>query len=479
MGSEIGSSHFSREDFSAFSRRLRDETELLKTWLREGRVSSEHPRAGFELEAWLVDADGQAAPENKAFLARLDDPLAVPELARFNVELNGAPLTLGGSALDAFHTQLGGLWHQAQSAAAGLDLRLAMIGILPTISEDQLSLANMSALHRYQALNEQILTLRNRRGIRLEIQGAEESVCTNTHDDVMMESAATSLQLHLQLPPRQAHRYYNAAVALSAATVAVAANSPFLFGRRLWEETRIPLFEQAVELTPPHGGHAGPFPRVTFGSGYARDAMFSLFVENRQHYPVLIPALHDLPADALAHLILHNGTVWRWNRPLVGFDEHGGCHLRLEHRVMAAGPSVIDTAANAAFFYGLVRALATLEPGVESLIPFPVAATNFYRAARDGLRATVEWGKNRPVPLRELILGELLPLAAAGLDEWGIDPANRDRYLGIIEARVRTGWTGAAWQCAYVERHGRDFPGLVLRYLEQQESGRPVHEWEL
>lgn len=477
MGTEIKDTDFTREDFQTFADRLKAETELFKTWWKKGVLADDPPRIGFELEAWLVDDDGRPAPRNAEVMARAADPLLSPELAQYNLEFNGTPRPLAGRPFGALREELTALWRRTGAVAAEEKARLAMIGILPTVQESDLCLERMSRLKRYQALNEQVLLLRNRRPLELNIEGEEHLILQ--HADVMLESAATSLQLHLQATAATAPKLYNASVMASAATVAIAANSPFLFGRQLWQETRIPLFEQAVAVGPSHGGHPGPFSRVGFGSGYGRDALYGFFVENRQHYPVLLPVLMDEPVERLAHLKLHNGTIWRWNRPLVDFNADGRPHLRIEHRVMAAGPTITDMVANAVFYFGLVHGLADSSEGADSRLPFPVAERNFYAAARYGLAAEIDWFGGTRIRLDRLIERELLPLAAKGLASVGADEADTAASLEIIEQRVVSGMTGAAWQQAFVRRYGRDFGGLTARYIENQESDLPVHRWSL
>lgn len=480
MGDDIDRSSFTLEDFRRFSARLRDETGLLREWLREGQLVDEPPRAGYELEAWLIDPVGRPAPGNAAFLERLDHPHVVPELAQFNVELNGEPRWLREQPFTGMQRDLEQLWERCCRVAETLSLRPLAIGTLPSARPDDLALGHMSRLKRYRALNEQILQLRNRRPLRIDIEGDGDAVHME-RADVMLEAASTSLQLHLQLTVGDAARCYNAATIMSAATVAVAANSPFLFGHGLWEETRIPLVEQSVAVDPVGDRDSGGgLRRVTFGSGYARDALYQLFVENRQHYPVLLPMSWDNdPVERLTHLSLHNGTIWRWNRPLIGMDAQGRTHLRLEHRVMAAGPTMVDMAANAAFFHGLVQACLRRDRPLETEIAFAAAERNFYRAARRGLAADVEWLGGCRVPLRDLILESLLPKARSGLERAGLPDAEYIALLDVIEARVRTGRTGAHWQRAWVERHGRDMEGLVEAYWKRQRGGAPVHEWTL
>ena len=341
MGQEIEASRFTQADFDAFEERLREETRLLETWFREDAFASTHKVAGFELEACLVDAGMRPAAIVEPFLERLNDPLVVPELATFNAEINGTPQRLQGDALSRLAAELEATWAHCGEAAAGLDARLAMIGILPTLAPGHLDMAYMTPLKRYRALNEQILHLRRGRRLNLDVRGRDHLHLEQ--QDVMTESAATSFQIHLKVTPEEAARVYNWSKVLSAPMVAVAANSPFLFGHDLWDETRIPLFEQAVSV-------GGSFfsERVTFGLHYVRDSVLECFQGNLIRFPPLLPQIMDEPPERLAHLRLHNGTIWRWNRPLIGFDDSGAPHLRIEHRVVPAGPTVSDSIANAA-----------------------------------------------------------------------------------------------------------------------------------
>lgn len=474
MGDEIRHAHFQRRDFTAFESRLREETALLSEWIERGRFSKARNVGGFELEAWLVDARGHPAPLNDRFLERIDSPLVVPELARFNIELNTAPRRLAGDALACMERELADTWRRCGEVAHSLDARVAMIGILPTVTEFDLALDNISERVRYRALNEQVLRLREGAPLELRIDGPQPLHAF--HHDVMLEAGTTSFQIHLQVSPQEAVRYFNAAIILSAPMVSACANSPYLFGHELWEETRIPLFEQAVSVCAPHGGDC-PNARVTFGHAYARRSMIECFQENLERYAVLLPEVGEEPPERFYHLRLHNGTIWRWNRALVGFDPDGTPHLRVEHRVVPAGPTVPDSIANAALFFGLVEALATSDPAPESRLTFETARANFYAAARTGLGAEVVWLDGRKRGLRALLLDELLPAAQDGLSALGIDPADRERYLGIIHARLESGQTGASWQRRFVQHYGPDRGSLTAAYLERQQRGEPVHTW--
>ncbi len=479
MGKEIDNSHFRHKDFQAFEQRLTRETQLLAEWFATEQFQDKGRVAGFELELWLVNRLGQPVPENAAYLAR-SESLGLPmvsELSKFNLELNTTPRSLSGAVLSQMHQELHDNWQACRSLAQTLDSELMMIGILPSLAEADLSLANMSEVKRFRALNEQVLRLREGRPLHLNIEGREH--LRTYHLDVMLESAATSFQIHYQTSPERSARAYNAAHILSAPMVAISANSPYLFGSDLWDETRIPVFEQAVAaggFTDDNGCEVG---RVGFGCSYVQQSLFECFERNLERYPILLPAVDDAPAEAMSHLSLHNGTIWRWNRPLIGFDEHGRPHLRIEHRVVPAGPSVIDAIANAAFFYGLVEAMSQSDAAPEAALSFEHARSNFYSAAKHGLAAQVMWLDGKRVSVYALLLQQLLPMAREGLRLLDVDACDIDNYLGVIEGRLRNKRNGANWQRDYVARHGHDMSALTLAYHERQNSGAPVHEWSL
>lgn len=477
MGQEISGGRFHKQDFVHFAQRLAEETALLRCYFEKQRLSWHHGIGGFELEAWLVDRAGQPAPINERYLALLgNNALYSPELSQFNIELNSTPLPLAGDALARMHAELSANWGRCRQVAQQLRVDLAMIGILPTVTPRMLTLEHMSHLTRYRALNEQVLRLRQGQPLELDIVG--EQHLQALHGDVMLEAATTSFQIHLQVAQDKAVRYYNAMQILSAPMVAISANSPLLFGKRLWQETRIPLFEQAVATGGIAGAASGPLRRVSFGSGYARHSLMEVFQENAEHFPVLLPSALDEPAENFSHLRLHNGTIWRWNRPLVGFDADGTAHLRIEHRVLPAGPSVLDTIANAALFFGLTHALAEQPEIPEQQLDFAQARDNFYAAARYGLNANVTWLDGRHVRLSDL-LAQLIPQAREGLQRLGCEREAGEYYLSLIEQRLLSGQTGAAWQLAWRDKHGADASALTAAYLERQDSGLPVHQWDL
>jgi len=472
MGEEISSTHFNPSDFEQFESRLESETRLLKNWFAQNKFSRTEGVGGFELEAWLVNPRCQPLGINTEFLDAVDNPLVVPELSTFNVEFNTPPAGLKGSALSDMYTALNAIWSASQNTAQDLGASLMMTGILPTIERENLSLEHISALNRFYALNEQILHARNDMPIKLDIQGKDHLELE--HNDVVLEAAATSFQIHLQVSTDEAVAIYNASIAASAPMVAIAANSPFLFGKSLWAETRIPLFEQSIAVNQPHYRE-----RVTFGTRYLDASFCEMFEANRDQFATLLPLLIDEPPEALHHLRLHNGTIWRWNRGLIGFDQTGTPHLRIEHRPVPAGPTVADCIANAAFYYGLAYGLAAEFPGMESFIPFSSAKDNFYRCAQLGLDAHVHWHGKTSVPVRDLILEQLLPVARKHLLQRGLLPADVEHFLQIIEARAKSGQNGATWQRACAKKTKGNLEKMTGLYLRNQERGDPVHTWAL
>ena len=477
MGEEIDTSRFTELDFIEYKNRLQAETELLEEWFQQGRFVADKRMGGYELESWLVDKQYNPSPINEEFLKRLNSEWVTPELSRFNVELNGPPVVLHKHALRTMERDLKETWSACVQTAHEMDADIIMVGILPNIQEDQLVLANMSRMQRYQALNEQVFKLRQGRPLHLDIVGREH--LKTTHHDVMFESATTSFQIHLLVSPQDSVSFYNASLIASAALVAVSANSPYLFGHDVWDESRIPLFEQAVEVGGFDGAVFGPTRRVSFGSGYARESLFECFTENLDHFPILLPKLYDDAPEKMSHVRLHNGTIWRWNRPLIGFEEDGTPHMRIEHRVVSAGPTVVDEIANAAFYFGLTQYLATLEMPPEKLISFSQARDNFYEAARVGLSASCHWVNGRKGIISTLIQEELVQAARIGLRAMEIDREDIDYYMGIIEQRVQKGLNGATWQRQYVKKHQCDMRQLTEAYAEHQHTGDPVHRWSV
>ena len=473
MGDEITSRFFEGEDFSRFRERLDEETRLLGEVFEQQGFSSRGDVAGFELEAWLIDHQGYPMPDNQAFLQHLSNPLVVPELARFNIELNGSPSALTGRVFTRLHDELTATWQHCRHIATADDLDVIAIGTLPSAEPELFVEDNMSEMVRYKSLNDRVMALRDGRALEVDLDG--NSPLRLRHSDVMLEAAATSFQIHLQCRCDCAVADFNASLATTAPLVSVSANAPYLFGHELWDESRIPLFEQSVDVGDRND------PRVFFGSGYVRESLFEIFQENCRQL-ILIPMVHDTPAHEFRHVRFQNGTLWRWVRPLIGFDFDGQVHLRIEQRVPSAGPTITDCIANAAFYYGMVRALREEDADLTDRLPFDIARQNFYAAARYGLGARIAWPDGEKLnewSMRQLIIDQLLPLARRGLQALDIPAEEIEHFLGIIAARTENSQNGAAWQRRFAALNDASMPELVRRYVELQHTDTPVHTWPL
>nr|WP_245645536.1 glutamate--cysteine ligase [Pseudonocardia acaciae] len=468
--------------------------------LREGAFAADtEATTGLEVELNLVDQQLDPAMRNLAVLDGVDSPELQSELGRWTVELNLPPRPLMGEQGRYLEHHLLDMLAEIEKQAEAVGARVLTIGILPTVTEVHLVADRISPMARYTALNEQMLAARGE-PFRLDIDAPArddgEDATERLHmdfDSITPEAACTSLQLHLQVPPDAFAAHWNAAQCLAGVQVAVGANSPLLLGRKLWAETRVPLFLQATDVRSEELRNQGVRPRVWFGERWI-NSIFELFEENVRYFPGLLPVAEEQDPQAelaagrvpaLEELRLHNGTIWRWNRPIYDIAD-GMPHLRVENRVLPAGPTVVDMIANAMFFYGLLRMLTDQDRPVWSQLPFAAAEQNFSLAARDGLEATLYWPDHGWVSPDVLVLRHLLPLAAEGLARWGVDDAISGRYLDVIEQRCLTGRTGSNWQLRAVdalEHRGADrltaIRGMLERYLDGMTSNVPVHTWPL
>jgi len=469
VGQEITAKEFSDEDFARFRTCLDSEMKLLSKWFSNGTFCVDALQCGLELEAWLVDLDGKPVPDNRLFLEKVDREWVVPELAKFNFELNVKPQYIAGAGLVDMRSEIRSTWEHCHEVASQLDHRIVSIGTLPTVTDTMLCVKNMSSLRRYAALTEQVLRQRGGRAIELRIDGLDTLV--SSHHDLMLEAAATSLQVHLKVPAAVSKRYYNASVIASAFTVALAANAPILFGKRLWDDTRISVFEQAVDT-------AGPEPRVTFGADYIHHSLFEIFERNHSRHRILLPEVQNTSPDQMTHVRMHNGTIWHWNRPLIGFESDGTPHLRIEHRPMSASPSLNDLTADIVFYLGLTHALATSKLEPESQLPFEAVKRNFYAAAQHGFAAPNQWLDGKEYVLAFLASDRVLPLASEGMVQLGIDAELIDNTVEILRGRIESRQNGAAWQRRKIIDFEGDVRQLTQAYIQNQSSGHPIHTWE-
>jgi hypothetical protein len=488
MGQEVTARVFSRADRQRYREKVRTCLDVFARMLTDERFEAGRGSYGLEIELNLTDDDGRPAMANAVVLEAIADPDFQTELGQFNIEINIPPRRFTEEVFAELEGGVRASLNHAEERSRTTGAHMMIIGILPTIDEAHLNAGAFSANPRYQLLNEQIFAARGE-DLEIDIRGVER--LSTYADTIAPEAACTSVQLHLQVEPEAFAAHWNAAQAIAGVQVAVGANAPIFFSKELRRETRIALFEQATDTRPEELKAQGVRPRVWFGERWVT-SIFDLFEENVRYFPALLPvcepedpvetlARGDIPQ--LAELRLHNGTIYRWNRPIYDVVR-GRPHLRVENRILPAGPTVVDILANAAFYYGLLRVLVEEDRPLWTQMSFSAAEENFHVGARDGLDARVYWPGVGEVPVPELVLRRLLPQAHEGLTLLGVSAADRDRLLGIIERRCVTLRNGAAWQAQIFHRlydSGLDrdeaLRQMTVRYRELMHANEPVHDW--
>ncbi len=495
MGKHVTNRAFKPVDRQRYRDKMQRGLDALARMLADGNFSFPHQQMGLEMELSLVDERMEPSMSNSVVLEKISDPAFTTELGQHNIELNVRPRALAGDGALELEQELREALLDADGKARDADAKLVMIGTLPTLRHTHFDPNWLSRAPRYSQLNDQIFAAKGEE-MRLDMEGAplsdggpERLLCYA--DSILPESACTSVQLHLQIAPEDFAAHWNAAQCLAGVQLAIGANSPFLLGKALWHETRVPLFQQATDTRPQELKNQGVRPRVWFGERWIT-SIFDLFEENVRYFPALLPepededpvaALHSGRAPTLAELRLHNGTIWRWNRPVYDLVD-GVPHLRVENRVLPSGPSVVDVLANAAFFYGAQRALTEHDRPVWTQMSFAAAEENFYTGARHGMDGHLYWPGLGWIAPDELVLRKLLPMAHEGLRACGVSDAAREHLLGIIEARCLRRQTGSSWQREVVgglQRAGHDrqsaLAGMLRRYVALTDSAEPVHTW--
>ncbi len=481
---------FDEKKSQAFMKALLEDLRALAFMLQAGLVESGPQRIGAEQEMFLIDKDLRPAPLAIEVLDQTNDPRLTTEIARFNLEANLTPLQLGGRCFNEMQAELDELVGLVHKSANSHNANVLLAGILPTLQKSDLTLDNLTPVSRYHELNRGVIGMRGG-PLSIHIKGLDELQLT--HDNIMMESCNTSFQVHFQSTPENFVNHYNIAQAISAPVLAVAVNSPLLFGHRLWNETRVALFQHSTdERTRPQLTRSQP-TRVSFGDQWLKNSVVELFHEQIARFrPIMITQPDENPFQVLARgetpklsaLRMHNGTVWRWNRACYGVT-NGVPHLRIENRVLPSGPTTVDEIANAAFFIGLMLALPAKYGDISERMLFDDAKSNFFRAARHGLDAQFNWIDGQSHSASSLIRDILIPLARHGLLEAKVDATDVDKCLDIIEDRARSRQTGARWLTTSLSRMNKKIPKdvrsqrLTAAILANQASGKPVHQWEI
>ncbi|GAB5412967.1 MAG: hypothetical protein Cons2KO_05700 [Congregibacter sp.] len=492
MGIEINSTAFDAADRERFTARLEAQLEALGELLNTPDFGRGPISMGAELELYLVDADGHPSCRNEVLSEAADDEQLTVELNQYNLEYNLSPVMLGEAGLRATEAEIESKLRGLASLAAEHDTRVVPIGILPTLRPEDFGRQFVTPRKRYHALVDRLIASRGS-DFEIDINGRDPLKLAVR--DITLEGANTSFQVHLRVDPERFADTFNAIQLVTPLALAISANSPGLFGHQLWDETRIPLFKQSIDTRHEDRYQWSEPARVSFGHGWARRGALELFEQAVRLYPPLLPACEADPRPIgpnglpeLAEMRLHQSTVWLWNRPV--YDDHAGGHLRIEMRAAPAGPTAVDMVAGAALMIGLAHGMRDRVDALLPAIPFPLAEYNFYRAAQHGLAARLVWPGAAQNGLNERpivdILGDLLPLADAGLSELGVAQSERDRYLNVIDARLAARRNGASWQreCTQLRiAQGCDKPdALRLMLSEYQKHSReniPVSEWPL
>lgn len=474
----------------AFMRSLLEEVRALDLMIDRGMIESGIRRIGAEQEMFIVDQAFGPALVATELLEQLSDPRFTNELGRFNLEANLTPRRMSSDCLRLMEQEAQELYGMARKQSAGLDCEIALVGILPTLSLEHLGLDSMMPEPRYLALNDAMRSLRGEE-FRFNINGIDQLAIS--HDNVMLEACNTSFQIHFQVAAEEFASLYNIAQVVTAPLLAASVNSPLLLGRRLWHETRIAVLEHSVDSRSTAHKARGQHPRVHFGDRWVDESVTEIFKDDIARNRILLTTdteedplgmVQRGEAPRLKALCLHNGTVYRWNRPCYGVS-NGVAHLRIENRVIPSGPTIVDEIANAAFFFGMMAGMAELHPQVRAQIRFEDVKTNFLAAAREGIRAQMNWFGDSYMPAKELITQQLIPLAREGLEQMAIDRGDIERYLGILEDRVNKRRTGARWMLESLESMGEQgtqnqrMRAVVSSLVHQQSSGKPIAEWQL
>lgn len=478
------------EQMRFFMKCVLQDMDALDAMLAQGMIESDRRRIGAEQEVFLVDQALGPTLTAEPILAELADPHFTHELALFNIEYNLDPVDFDRDGLRKIEHQACELLDRLREVAAHHDTQIVLTGILPTLRQRDVNLEAMTPMPRYRALNE-VMTAMRGGTFRLRLRGVDE--LRLEHDSMMLEACNTSFQVHLQVTAEEFAPLYNVSQFLAAPVVSLACNSPLLFERRLWRETRLGLFQQSVDTRSADVPERSLVPRVSFGTKWVKESVTEIFREDVSRFRTLLgsetyndpfEALERGEAPTLDALRLHNGTVYRWNRACYGISD-GKPHLRIENRLLPAGPTILDEVANAAFWLGAVLGFYAEHGDPQHLVDFDDAKANLVDAARNGLDAKPKWIDGERYPAADLVLEHLLPLAEKGLAAHGIDANDRERYLGVISARAKQGRTGARWQIRSLAGMASETgasersAALVKSMIQNQREGRPVHEWEL
>lgn len=478
------------KQIQVFEKHLLQDLRAMDRMIKEGWFNDKITRIGAEQELCIIDKNYRPAPLGTEILKKANHPNLVTEFAKFNAEINLTPREFTKTCLSEMEKEVTDLIEVFRKAAKGFNVEPILVGILPTIRKFDINMENLTPMERYFALCTAINKLRGS-VYELKIRGIDELIMK--HDSPLLEACNTGFQVHLQINSDEFVKMYNIAQAITAPVLSAAVSAPILFGRRLWKETRIALFQQSVD-TRTTSNHLREFsPRVTFGNKWLKDSILEMYREDIVRYRVLLST--ELTEDVmrkidagevpqLEALSVHNSTIYRWNRPCYGISD-GKAHLRIENRILPSGPSIIDEMANASFWLGLMNGMNQEVKDVSKLMEFDSARNNFANAAQHGLDTKFTWFNGAKISASKLILKELLPIAENGLKSVNIASADINKYLNVIRERVESGTTGSQWMLnAYTklrkETTNEDTLTIITANIaENQKKNLPVSKWKL
>jgi len=469
MGARISTASFSKASIEDFSKKVKEETELLREWFLSKKIAQTPHQVGFELEFSVLDKNFHPAHVNLNFIRALSCHAVVPELCKPSLEINTDYFNVEKDVLKRAKENLEHYWRLCESHARAQDLNAIQIGILPNSSLEDFNVKTFTELKRYSELNENLTYYRHTLPFHLLIKMKDQ--LDLYQKDVGLMGATAAFQIHFRVGLDESVPYYNASLLLAGPLLAVCSNSPFLLQKELWEETRVPLFEQSINFKT-----NGFFQdRVSLGEQYISQSWMELFDENLKFSPLLI--CHSPEKEPLLHLRFHNGTIHRWLRPVVDVSNINEPHLRIENRILPAGPSIEDMIANAALYIGAMNFFAKESLPPEARLSFKQVKENFYAAARYGLDAYFHWGHHHHIPADVFVHDFLIPAAHRGLQQLQVSQDDIDYYLNIIEQRLSCHKTGSIWQRYVAHKNKNNLEHLVEQYLEMQYSQRPVYAW--
>lgn len=474
MGQETKRQHYTKQQERQFHLLLEEETKLLKQWIKDKRFKKSPGICGYEIEGWIIKEQGLPHACSDKLLEVVADSHITPELSRFNFEINGNPFPVNRELPLHLEEDFQLYWSKCSEAAVHQKGRILFIGTYPDLSRVAFGMKQIYPRNRYHAINSRIRSLR-KQPAHVKIQGQETFVLDTT--SIIHEAGTTSLQIHLQVDFPEAKDFYNASLLASPIMSALCANSPFIYGRELWDESRIPLFEQVIALEVMQNGRKTS--RVGLGHGFVKQCVSELFDHNLLH-PVLLPEINLEGKEKLQHLLFHNGTIWRWNRPLIGFDKKGNSHFRVEHRVPSAGPTLVDMQANILFFIGLIH-LIKKHINTEGLsADFQTLEKFFYQASQFGLSAEIKWLDGKIYKISHLISEKLVDLVKEELSRLSLN-SSRTNYLidDVIKNRASSLQNGSYWQKAFICKLGKQFDKMIENYWQNQQKDIPVYQWEI